>query len=81
MKVQKICYIWKEKTEDKHAKDKKILQIQGQYYFICSVPKKIPIVFHNGSNYHYHFIIKQLAETIEGQFTSLGEDTEKYITF
>ena len=27
-----------------------------------SVPKKIPIVFHNGSNYDYHFIIKELAE-------------------
>ena len=27
-----------------------------------SVPKKIPIVFHNGSNYDYHFIIKEVAE-------------------
>ena len=27
-----------------------------------SVPKKIPIAFHNGSNYDYHFIIKKLAE-------------------
>ena len=49
--------------------------------FICSVPKKIPIVFHNGSNYDYHFIIKELAEEFERQFTSLGEDTEKYIPF
>ena len=30
--------------------------------FKYSVPKKIPIVFHNGSNYDYHFIIKELAE-------------------
>ena len=29
---------------------------------IYKVPKKIPIVFHNGSTYDYHFIIKQLAE-------------------
>ena len=28
----------------------------------CSVPKKIPIVFHNGSIYDYRFIIKELAE-------------------
>ena len=28
----------------------------------CSVPKKNPMTFHNGSNYNYHFIIKQLAE-------------------
>ena len=24
-----------------------------------SVPKRIPIVFHNGSNYDYHFIMKE----------------------
>ena len=46
-----------------------------------SVPKKIPIVFHNGSNYEYHFIIKELAEEFKKQFTCLGENTEKYITF
>ena len=43
--------------------------------------KKIPIVFHNGSNYDYHFIIKELAEEFKKQFTCLGENTEKYITF
>ena len=46
-----------------------------------SLPKKIPIVFHNGSNYDYHFIIKELAEEFRKQFTCLGENTEKYITF
>ena len=30
-----------------------------------SVPKKIPIVFQNGSNYDYHFIIKELAEELK----------------
>ena len=28
----------------------------------CSVPKQIPIAFHNESNYDYHFVIKELAE-------------------
>ena len=42
-----------------------------------NVPKKIPIVFHNGSNYDYHFIIKELAEEFKKQFTWLGESTEK----
>ena len=42
---------------------------------------KVPIVFHNGSNYDYHFIIKELAEEFKNQFTCLGEITEKYITF
>ena len=31
----------------------------------CSVPKKIPIPFHNGSNNYYQFIIKELAEEFE----------------
>ena len=36
---------------------------------------------HNGSNYVYHFIIKVLAEEFKKQFTFLGENTKKYITF
>ena len=44
-------------------------------------PKKIPVVFHDGSTYDYHFIIKELAEEFERQFVCLGENTEKYITF
>ena len=83
----------KEKFEDKYAKDKKYRKVKehchytGKYrgaaYSICnlkySVPKEIPIVFHNGSNYDSHFIMKELAEEFEGEFTCLGENTEKYI--
>ena len=46
-----------------------------------SVPRNIPIVFHNGSIYDYHFIIKELGEKFKKQFTCLRENTEKYITF
>ena len=46
-----------------------------------SVPKKIPIVFHNRSNYDYNFIIKVLAEKFKKQFPCLGETTGKYISF
>ena len=39
---------------------------KGAAHSICnlkySIPKKIPVAFHNGSNYDYHFIIKELAE-------------------
>ena len=49
-------------------------EYKGAAHSIChlkySVPKKIPIAFHNGSNYDYHFIIKDLAE-----------EFEKYINF
>ena len=51
------------------------------YNLKYSVPKKIPIAFHNGSNYDYHFIAKELAEEFKKQFTCLKEKTEKYITF
>ena len=34
---------------------------------------EIPVVFHNGSNYDYHFITKELANEFEGQFKCLGE--------
>ena len=29
------------------------------------VPKKVPIVFHNGSKYDYHFIMKESAEELK----------------
>ena len=45
------------------------------------IPKEIPVVFHNGSTYDYHFIIKQLAREFKGNFDCLEEDTEKCITF
>ena len=44
------------------------------------VPKRIPTVLHNGFNYDYRFMIKELAEKFKKQFTCLGEDTEKYVT-
>ena len=57
----------------------------GAAHNICNlryhVPKKIPIVFHHGSTYDYHFVINKLAEEFKGEFECLGENTEKYITF
>ena len=47
----------------------------------CQIPKEIPVVFHNGSTYDYHFITKQLAEEFKGQFRCLVENTKKYINF
>ena len=45
------------------------------------IPKEIPVVFHNGSIYDYHFIIKELVKEFDGNFECLVENTEKYITF
>ena len=33
-----------------------------------NVPKEIPVVFHNGLNYNYYFVIKELEKEFEGQF-------------
>ena len=46
-----------------------------------NVLNEIPVVFYNGSNYDYHFIIKELTNEFEGQVECLGENTEKYQTF
>ena len=45
------------------------------------IPKEIPVVFHNGSIYYYHFIVKDLAEELEGELECLGKNREKCITF
>ena len=58
---------------------------RGAAHNICNlrykVPKEIPVVFHNGSTYDYHFIIKELVKEFKGNFDCLGENNEKYITF
>ena len=91
---QKVCYICKKEfnTDDidkKHIKVKDHCHYAGKYrgvaHNICNlryrIPKEIPIVFHNGSTYDYHFIIKELVKEFDGNFECLGENTEKYITF
>ena len=45
------------------------------------IPKEIPVVFHNGSTYDCHFVIKELVKEFDGNFECLGENTEKYMTF
>ena len=89
---QKICYICKKEF---NKNDKKKQKVRDHYHYtgkyrgaahnICNlrykVPKEIPVVFHNGSTYDYHFIIKELVKEFDGNFDCLGENTEKYITF
>ena len=91
---QKVCNICKKRfsTDDNN---KKYHNVRDHFYYAGKyrgaahdirnlrhkIPKEIPVVFHNGSTYDYHFIIKELAEEFEGEFECLGENTEKYITF
>ena len=89
---QQICYICRkefDKNDKKHHKVRDHCHYTGKYrgaaHNICNLrykaPKEIPVVFHNGSTYDYHFIIKELVKEFEGNFDCLGENTEKYITF
>ena len=88
---QQICYICKkefDKSDKRHHKVRDHCHYTGKYrgaaHNICNlrykVPKEIPVVFHNGSTFYYHFIIKELVKEFEGNFDCLGENTEKYIT-
>ena len=58
---------------------------RGVAHNICNlrykILKEIPVVFHNGSSYDCHFIIKELVKAFEEDFECLGENTEKYKTF
>ena len=48
-----------------------------RYIHRYKIPKEIPVVFHNGSTYDYHFIIKELVKEFDGNFEYLDENTEK----
>ena len=94
-KVCYICKKEFDTTKSSSLKRKKNYKVRDHCHYtgkyrgaahnICNlrykVPKEIPVVFHNGSTYDYHFIIKELVKEFEGNFDCLGENTEKYITF
>ena len=58
-------------------------KFRGAAHNICNfrykIPKEIPIVFHNGSTFGYHFIIKQLATEFKVKFDCLGENTKNIL--
>ena len=65
-----VCYICGKRFPKKFAKNKNYQKVRDHCHFtvkyggaahsICNlrfnVPSEIPVVFHNGSNYNYHFI-------------------------
>ena len=75
IKTRKVCYIYEGKVQNNYLKDEKYRKVRnhslytweyrGPLQIICdlkySVPKKILIIFHNGYNYDYHFIIEKWA--------------------
>ena len=69
------CYICGKRILQKLPKNKDYRKVgdhcrytdkyRGAAHSICNLkfnaPNETPVVFHNGSNYDYHFIIKELA--------------------
>ena len=92
--MQKYVIFVEEKSK-KFAKDKSYQKVRDYCHYtgkqrgaalsICnltfSVSNKTPAEFCNGSNYDYHFIIKELANQFEGQFECLGEKKRKVQNF
>ena len=75
---QKVCYICNKRlsTDDStkiYHKVKDHCHYTGKYrgaaHDICNLryktPKEIPVVFHNGSTYDHHLIIKELSKEFE----------------
>ena len=58
---------------------------RGAAHAICnlkySTQKDIPVVIHNGSNYDFHLIIKELAKEFREEIHFISDDKEKYKSF
>ena len=86
---QKFCCICKKRFKKDNKKVRDLCHFTGKYigaaHNKCNmnykISRNIPVVFHNGSTYDYHFIIKELAKEFEGEFECSEENTEKYMTF
>ena len=93
-RFKSMLYLWKNNLK-MFANDKNYRKVRNHCHYagkyrdashsICNlkfnVPNEIPVVFHNGSNYDYHFIIKELANKFVGKFECVGENMEKYNSF
>ena len=85
----KECFICNKEFTDTDKKCRDHDHYTGKYRgpahnscnLMYKVHKSIPIVFHNGSNYDFHLIIKHIAKHFNGPFSCLGGNTEKFITF
>ena len=82
------CYICRKRFSKKFTNYKNYQKVRDHYnlkckyrsaaFSICNLrfdmPNKVPVNFQNGSNYDYHFVIKELVDKFEGQFQYLAEN-------
>ena len=84
---ENICHICKKEFNNDKVRDH--CHFTGKYrgaaHNTCNlrykIPKNIPVIFHNGSTYDYHFIIKELACEFDGNFECLGGKHRKIYKF
>ena len=82
---QKFFYIYKKGFSNDDNGNIKYFKVRDHCHYagknrgathdICylryKITKEIPVVYHNGSTYDCHFIIKKLAEEFEGQIEKI----------
>ena len=93
---ENTCYICKNyfnnDTTESSSSERKVKdhchftgKYRGAAHNTCNlrykVPKNTPVIFHNGSTYDYHFIIKELASEFDGNFECLGENRKVHNVF
>ena len=78
----KVCYVCGKRILKKLSESINYQKVRDHCHFTSkyrgaahgncnlklNVPNQIPAVFHNRSNYDYHFIIKELPNEFEGKF-------------
>ena len=87
----KVCFICGKIFLQKLANNKNYRKVsdhchyagkyRGSAHSICDLKLNmhngIPVAFHNGSKYDYHFTIKEQANKSERQFECFGKNTKK----
>ena len=91
----KVCCICKNYFIKNRFRDLNYRKVRDHFHYIgkcrgvahsiCNLkfnlPNEVPAVFHNGSKYDYHFIIKELAKEFEGQFECIVVKAKNIKTF
>ena len=91
----KTCYICRKEFQDNYSNDKKYRKTRDHCHFTgeyrgashsmysskYNTIKEISVGFHNGLNYDYNFIIKELPQNFEGKSNYFRENTKKCKAF
>ena len=87
----KVCYIFGKRILQKFAKNKNYPKVRDNCHYTkkyigpphsisnlkFNVANKLSVVFQNGSNYDYHFLMKDSAKQVSGKISFWGNIFEK----